>query len=148
MTSIRTLSRRLIAGSALLLVAAPAVAMTSTAAATAAATAAVAQPAPGTCPAVVVRSAEIVRTVYGPGILVRGVKPHADTKVLLEAEDVVYIRQPDYWNYFAVGCGGTGPVVKTPFTQVFPVPTGPTGRFGITVNGIPINIGDDAAAVA
>jgi hypothetical protein len=95
--------------------------------------------APSGCPTVQVDSAELVRTTHGPAILVTGVKPQG-TKLLLEAEDVVYVQQPNYWNYFVVGCGGTSPTVKTPFTQVFPVPTSPVGKFGITVNGIALDL--------
>ena len=72
----------------------------------------------------------------GAGIQVRGAMPHPDTLLLLEAEDVDYVRQPEFWDYTVVGCGGTGPVVKTPFTRTFPAPTHPTGSCGIAVNGI------------
>jgi hypothetical protein len=122
------------------LLAVAALAVTMGPAAASAAPAAPKAPPPGTCPTVQVDSAEIVRTVHGPAIQVTGVKPHADTVLFLEAEDVVYIQQPDYWNYFVVGCGGTGPVVKTPFTQLFRVPSHPVGRFGITVNGIQLDL--------
>jgi hypothetical protein len=116
---------------------------------TAAASAAPTLPPPGTCPAVHVDSAEIVRTTSGPGIQVSGVKPHADTFLLLEAEDVDYVQAPDYWNYTVVGCGGSGPVVRTPFTQTFPVPTFPTGKCGIAVNGIQLDLrAGNCAAVA
>jgi len=95
-----------------------------------------AAPPPGTCPAVEVTSAEVVRTTSGPGIHVRGVKAHADTVLRLEAEQVDFVQAPDYWNYTVVGCGGTGPVVKTPFTTTFPAPTFPMGTCGISVHGI------------
>src|SRR5262245_36144462 len=137
MRSLRTLCRGAFAAAALLSAAAPAaLALAGPAAAAEAA------PAPGTCPAVAVTTAELVRTVDGPAILVTGVKPHADTSLRLEAEQVDFVQQPDYWTYTVVGCGGTGPVVKTPFTTTFRVPTSPVGRFGITVNGIAINLGD------
>jgi len=131
----RTLARGLFVASALLVSAPAALAVSA-----APASAAPVIPAPGTCPAVGVKSAEIVRTVNGPALQVSGVMPHADTKLVLEAEDVVFVQQPDYWNYTVVGCGGTGPVVKTPFTTLFRVPTAPVGRFGITVNGIVIDL--------
>jgi FlaG/FlaF family flagellin (archaellin) len=95
--------------------------------------------APSGCPTVQVDSAEVVRTTHGPGILVRGVKPQG-AKLLLEAEDVVYVQQPEYWNYFVVGCHSNPPTVKVPYAQVFPVPSDPVGKFGITVNGIQIDL--------
>ena len=79
-------------------------------------------------------SISIVRTTSGPAIQVSGIKPHADTKVALVAEDVVYVQQPDYWNYFILGCGGTGPVTKVAFTDVLPI-DGPVGRYGIAISG-------------
>lgn len=91
--------------------------------------------APSGCPTVQVDSAELVRTTTGPAILVTGVKPQG-ANLLLEAEDVDYVQQPDFWNYFVVGCGFNNPTVRTPFTQVFPVPSNPVGKFGITVNDI------------
>jgi hypothetical protein len=98
-----------------------------------------AQPAPGTCPPVRVTGVELVRTVDGPGLHITGVKPGADVFVRLEAEDVVFVQQPPYWRYFVVGCGTAGPVVKTPFSQTFPFPTGPVGRYGIDVAGFQID---------
>jgi hypothetical protein len=100
---------------------------------TALASSAGAQVLPGTCPATVVQRAELVRTVNGPRILVVGIKPHADTRVRLEAEQVVYVQQPDYWRYFAAGCGGTGIVAKFRYSVLLPVPTGPVGRYGIEI---------------
>jgi hypothetical protein len=141
MRNIRTLTRGVIAASALLCAAVPAgmVALAGPAGA------AVAAPAPGTCPAVVVNAAELVHTTSGPAIQVSGVMPHADSQLRLEAEQVDFVQQPDYWNYTAVGCGGSGPVVKTPFTTLFEVPSSPVGRFGITVNGIAVNLGSGPA---
>jgi hypothetical protein len=136
MTRTRLSARGLLATLALLAVVPVALATSSTAAS--AAPDAPTAPPPGTCPAVRVDSAEIVRTVSGPAIQVTGVKPHADTVLFLEAEQVDFVQPPDFWNYFVVGCGGTGPVVKTPFTQLFRVPTFPVGRCGISVNGIPL----------
>jgi hypothetical protein len=141
MTRTRLSARALLATLALLAVAP--LGLAASAAPASAAPAAPTLPPPGTCPVVRVDSAEIVRTVSGPAIQVTGVKPHADTRLLLEAEQVVYVQQPDYWNYFVVGCGGSGPVVKTPFTKLFRVPTDPVGRYGITVNGIPIDLFGD-----
>jgi hypothetical protein len=138
MPRIRTFTRGLVAAGALLCAAVPAAVATTSATAGAA----VAAPEPGTCPAVIVQTAELVRTTSGPAILVTGLKPHADSRLRLEAEQIDYVRQPDYWNYTVVGCGGTGPVVKTPFTVRFEVPTYPVGRYGITVDGIPIDLGD------
>ena len=80
------------------------------------------------------RSIELVRTTSGPAIQVSGIKPHADTKVALVAEDVAYVQQPDYWNYFILGCGGTGPVTKVAFTEVLPI-DGPVGKYGIAIGG-------------
>ena len=91
-------------------------------------------PPPGSCPAVQVRSAEVVRTTTGPGM------PHADTVLRLEAEQVDYVQAPAYWNYTVVGCGGTGPVVRTPFTTTFPAPGHPIGTCGIAVHGIELNL--------
>lgn len=66
--------------------------------ATASAAPEAAAPPPGTCPVVRVDSAEVVRTTSGAGILVRGVEPHADTVLRLEAEQVDYVQAPGYWN--------------------------------------------------
>ena len=101
-----------------------------------------AEPPAGSCPAVQVRSAEVVHTTSGPGILVQGAKPHADTVLRLEAEQIDYAQAPPYWDYTVVGCGGTGPVVRTPFTTTFPAPTHPMGSCGIAVNGIELNLTD------
>jgi hypothetical protein len=98
-------------------------------------------PIPGSCPTVpLVRSAELVKTVDGPAILVTGVKLHADSRLQLDPEDVVFIQQPDYWNYFVDECGGTGPATKTPFTEVFRVPRAPVGKFGISIHGFLIDL--------
>jgi hypothetical protein len=147
MTRTRLSARALLATLALLAMMPVALAVSSApASASSAAPTAPTLPPPGTCPVVRVDSAEIVRTVSGPAIQVTGVKPHADTLVLLEAEQVVYVQQPDYWNYFVVGCGGSGPVVKAPFTKLFRVPTDPVGRYGITVNGIPLDLFGDGGS--
>lgn len=141
MTRTRLSARGLLAALAFLAVVPVSLAVSSASASAApAAPTAPTIPPPGTCPVVRVDSAEIVRTVNGPAIQVTGVKPHADTVLFLEAEQVDYVIQPDYWNYFVVGCGGSGPVVKTPFTKIFPVPSYPVGRLGITVNGIPLDL--------
>jgi hypothetical protein len=98
-------------------------------------------PLPGVCTTVPeVKTAELVKTVDGPAILITGIKTHADSRLQLDAEDVVFVQQPDYWNYFVNECGGTGPVVKTPFTEVFRVPTAPVGKFGIAIHGILIDL--------
>ncbi len=104
------------------------------------ASAAPAPPTPGDCPSVRVDSVELVRTTSGPGLLVKGVKAHADTRVHLVAEDVDFIQPPDYWTYFVLGCGGTGPVVKTPFTQTFGL-DGPRGKCGIAIPPFFIDVG-------
>jgi hypothetical protein len=44
-----------------------------------------------------------VRTTTGPAILVSGIKPHANTRVALIPEDVVYVQQPDYWTTSSSG---------------------------------------------
>jgi hypothetical protein len=124
---------------AALVVTAPA-AMASTAGASPAAEAA---PDPADCPLVKVESAEVVRTVHGPALQVKGLMPSSNTKLHLIPEDIVYVQQPDYWNWFVVGCtDGIGLPVKTPFTQLFRVPTYPVGKLGITVNGIIVNLFD------
>jgi hypothetical protein len=98
-------------------------------------------PLPGICTTVPeVKSAELVKTVHGPAILVTGIKAHSDSELRLDAEDVVFVRQPEYWNYFVNECGGTGPVTKTPFTEVFRVPTAPVGKFGISIHGFLIDL--------
>jgi hypothetical protein len=98
-------------------------------------------PIPGTCTTVPeVKSAELVRTTNGPVILVTGTKLHSDSKLQLDPEDVVFVRQPEYWNYFVDECGGTGPATKTPFTEVFRVPTSPVGKFGISIHGFLIDL--------
>lgn len=79
-------------------------------------------------------SISLVRTTSGPAIEVSGVKPHADTIVALVPEDVVYVKAPDYWNYSILGCGGSGPVTKVPFTEVLPI-NGPRGIYGIAIAG-------------
>jgi len=99
-------------------------------------------PTPDTCPAVRVTSVEVVRTTTGPGLMVKGIKPHMDTRVHLVPEDVVYIRQPDFWNYFVLGCGGTGPTMKVPFTSIFRI-DGPVGRCGIQVESFSILLGNN-----
>ena len=103
-------------------------------------------PLPGTCSPVDVNTAELVKTDHGPVIEVTGVKPHADTRLRLDADPVDFIRQPEYFPYTVNGCGGSGPVVRTPFTAEFRVPTSPVGRFGIEVNGIPVNLFPGAPA--
>jgi hypothetical protein len=79
-------------------------------------------------------SISLVRTTSGPAIQVSGVKPHADTIVALVPEDVVYVKAPDYVNYSILGCGGSGPVTKVPFTVVLPI-NGPRGIYGIAIAG-------------
>lgn len=148
MKHFRSLARGVLVALALLVAVPGAFALgASPASASTAGTAAPTAPDPKTCPRVQVDSAELVRTVHGPAIQVKGVKPQADTKLFLVAEDVVYVQQPDYWNYFVVGCSGTGATVKTPFTQLFRVPTHPVGKFGITVNGIVIDLFGGPAVV-
>lgn len=98
-------------------------------------------PIPDACPTVPeVKSAELVKTVDGPAILVTGVKAHADSRLRLDAEDVIFVQPPEYWNYFVNECGGTGPATKTPFTEVFRVPTAPVGKFGISIHGFLIDL--------
>jgi hypothetical protein len=114
---------------------------------TAMASASVAPPAPDTCPATVVRSAELVRTVNGPAIQVKGVAAGPNVDLHLVAEDVVFIQQPAYWNYFVVDCAPDRVVVKTPYTKLFRVPTAPVGRYGIQIGPSQINL-PDATAVS
>lgn len=140
----RSLVRRALVAVALV-VAAP-VALASTAGASPAPATAKA-PDPQTCIRVHVDSAELVRTVNGPAIQVKGLMPQSNMKLQLVAEDVAYVQQPDYWNYFVVGCAdGIGLPVKTPFSQLFRVPTYPVGKIGIDVHGFLINLFADPSA--
>ena len=135
----RSLLRGALVAVAMLVTAAPAAMASSAGASPASAPA----PDPADCPRVHVDSAEVVRTVNGPAIQVKGLMPQSNMKLHLVAEDVVYVQQPDHWNYFVVGCSdGIGLPVKTPFTQLFRVPTFPVGKLGITVNGIVVNLFD------
>jgi len=132
----RSLVRGALVAAAMLVTAPAALAVTASAS-----PAAEAAPDPVDCPQVKVESAEIVRTVHGPALQVKGLMPQSNMKLHLIPEDVVYVQQPDYWNYFVVGCSdGIGLPVKTPFTQLFRVPTYPVGKLGITVNGIIVNL--------
>jgi hypothetical protein len=92
------------------------------------------------CSPVNVVKAELVWAANGPAILVAGFMPRPHATLRLDAEQVVYIQQPDYWNYTVHGCGGCEPVTNTPFMTLFPVPSAQTGRFGISVNGIKVNL--------
>jgi hypothetical protein len=87
----------------------------------------------------------LTHTEAGPAIRVRGLKPSATTRVDLIPEDVVYVHQPDYWNYFVVGCGGSGPVTKVAFDVVLPI-DGPVGRYGIAIGGLTFDLPGLAAA--
>ncbi len=95
-------------------------------------------PIPGTCQPVEVNTAELVKTDRGPVIAVTGVKLHANDTVRLDPDDVVFIRQPEFFPYTVNGCGSGGPIVKTPFKAEFKVPTSPVGKCGIDVSGIPV----------
>jgi hypothetical protein len=115
----------------------------SLAVAPAAAHAAPAVPPPPTehdCPKALVRSAELVRTVYGPAILVRGVAAGPNVDLHLVPEDVVFIRQPEYWNYFVIDCAPDRVVTKVAYSKVFPVPTSPVGSLGIQIGPSTINL--------
>jgi hypothetical protein len=81
-----------------------------------------------------IKSIELVRTVNGPAFRVTGIKPYHDTLVALVPEDVDYVQAPDYWNYFILGCGGSGAVTKVPFSVVLPI-DGPMGKYGIAIGG-------------
>jgi hypothetical protein len=108
-----------------------------------AAHAAVAAPPPPTehdCPKTLVRSAELVRTVNGPAILVRGVAAGPNVDLHLVPEDVVFVRQPEYWNYFVIDCAPDRVVTKTAYSKVFRVPTGPLGSAGIQIGPSTINL--------
>lgn len=93
------------------------------------------------------RSIELVRTRNGPAVQAKGLKPHQDTTVVLFPEDVEFVQQPDYWNYFIQGCGGTGPVTKAPFTEVLPI-NGPRGKFGIAIAGRTFDLGTGSSGPA
>jgi len=97
-------------------------------------------PPPATCTPTVVKSAELVRTVDGPAIQVSGIKQHADGKLLLQPQDIVFVHQPEYFPYDVNECGGTGPVVKTPYTELFRVPTSPVGKLGIEIGEFLIDL--------
>ena len=88
----------------------------------------------------VFHSIELVRTTHGPAVQVKGIKPYHDTRVVLVPEDVDYVQAPDYWNYFILGCGGTGPVTKVPFNEVLPI-NGPRGIYGIAIGGRTFDLG-------
>jgi hypothetical protein len=111
---------------------------------TAAANAAEIAPPPPTehdCPKTVVRSAELVRTVKGPAILVQGITAGPNVQLHLVPEDVAYIRQPEYWNYFVIDCApDDGPITKTPYSKLFRVPTSPVGSVGIQIGPSTINL--------
>src|SRR5262245_36195345 len=87
-------------------------------------------PLPGVCTTVPeVKTAELVKLADGTSaIVVTGIKAQASSHLQLTAEDVVFIQQPNYWKYFVEECGGSGPVTKTPFREVFRVPTAPVGK--------------------
>lgn len=138
--------RGLVAGLAVA-AAIPTAALALTAAPVSASASAVSAPAPCSTPAVV-KSAELVRTVNGPMIQVTGLKPQADAKLTLDADNIAFVVQPDYFPYTVHACNGTGPVVKTPFTQLFEVPTNPVGKFGIEVNGIQLDLFPHTMAAA
>jgi hypothetical protein len=95
-------------------------------------------PVPGTCEPVRVTTAELVQTGHGPVIRVTGIKAHQDDFLRLDADDIDFIIQPDFFPYTVNGCGSGGPVVKTPFVQDFAVPRSPVGKCGIEVSGIPV----------
>jgi len=135
-----TRTRRWARKSAAIAAAAGSLALASTTLGPTAAGAALVPPTHGDCPDTVVRSAELVRTTHGPGILVRGIAPSANVSLHLVPDEVVFIRQPEYWTYFVMGCNATGPVVKTAYSKVFPVPTGPVGSLGIQIGRSLINL--------
>ena len=94
---------------------------------------------PETCSPTYVRSAELVRTVYGPAIEVQGVATHAGLTLRLVPDDVVFIQQPDYFPYSVLGCGDhSGPITKVLYRKLFRVPTSPVGRYGIQIGPFPI----------
>jgi hypothetical protein len=98
-------------------------------------------PLPGACQTVPeVKSAQLVETADGPAILVTGVKAQPNSKLFLEPEDIDFVKQPDYFPYLVNECGGIGPAVKTPFKQLFRVPTAPVGKFGIEIHGFQIDL--------
>jgi hypothetical protein len=105
-----------------------------------AADAAIVPPPPQSCDATRVQRAEIVRTTSGPAMLVSGITAGPSVDLRLIPEDVVFVQQPDYWNYFVVDCASDAAVVKTPYTKLFRVPTAPVGRYGISIQGIDINL--------
>lgn len=118
-----------------LLVAVPAALAASAAPASAAAPG----PIPGICTPTDVKSAELVKTVSGPAIRVTGTKFQPNATVSLDPQDIQFVKQPDYFPYDVNSCG-TGPVVKTPYTALFRVPTSPVGKFGIQIDEFLIDL--------
>lgn len=96
-------------------------------------------PIPGICTPTDVKSAELVKTTSGPAILVSGIKFQPDARVRLDPQDIVFVQQPEYFPYDVNSCG-TGPVVKTPYTELFRVPTAPVGKFGIQIDEFLIDL--------
>jgi hypothetical protein len=99
-------------------------------------------PLPGICETVpLVRTAELVELEDGTqAIVVTGIKLHDNSRLQLTAEDVVFVKQPEYWPYLVEECNATGVVKKTPFREVFRVPTDPVGKFGIDIQGVLVDL--------
>ena len=102
---------------------------------------------PSACQPTVVRSAELVRTIYGPAIQVTGIAAGPNVDLRLVPEDIVFIQQPDYFPYLVTDCAPDRIAVKTPYTKLFRVPTAPVGKYGIQLGSTPLNL-PDAGGVA
>jgi hypothetical protein len=99
-------------------------------------------PLPGVCTTVPeVKTAELIKLADGSSVIVvTGIKTQANSRLQLTAEDVVFVQQPEYFPYLIEECSGSGAVTKTPFREVFRVPTAPVGKFGISIHGIDIDL--------
>lgn len=86
-----------------------------------------------TCEPVEVTKVKLSQNEFGPVIIVLGVTTRANARLSLDAEDIDFVKQPDYFPYVVNACG-TGPTIKQPFQAVFDVPTFPVGRLGISIN--------------
>ena len=74
-----------------------------------------APPTHATCTTpLMLRSIELVRTTNGPAILVSGIKPHDDTRVVLLAEDVDYVQAPDTGTTASSAAAAPAPSARSP----------------------------------
>jgi hypothetical protein len=99
-------------------------------------------PLPGICETVPeVKAAQLVKLDDGSSVIVvTGTKLHANSRLQLTAEDIDFVQQPEYFPYLVEECNGSGVEKKTPFREVFRVPSDPMGKFGISIHGIDIDL--------